>query len=101
MNDSETADSVTAQMQTKFAEDSRLARANFDIGNYYLNDANDPENALRMHQYNADTYPTVMEAMWSQAAIVWYYVRHNELDKADAAYAKLEDITIDSGGNIR
>ena len=45
-----------------------------------------------MHQFNADTYPTVMEAMWSQAAIVWYYVRHNELDKADAAYAKMLDV---------
>jgi hypothetical protein len=89
MKDSSTADAVTAQMQAKFAEDSRLARANFDIGNYYLNDAKDPAKALQMHQFNADTYPTVMEAMWSQAAIVWYYARHNDNAQADAAYAKM------------
>jgi tetratricopeptide (TPR) repeat protein len=89
MKDSTNAETVTAQMQTKFAEDSRLARANFDIGNYYLNDAKDPAKALQMHQFNADTYPTIMEAMWSQAAIVWYYARHNDNAQADAAYAKM------------
>jgi hypothetical protein len=54
MNDSTNAETITAQMQTKFAEDSRLARANFDIGNYYLNDAKDPAKALQMHQFNAE-----------------------------------------------
>jgi tetratricopeptide (TPR) repeat protein len=89
MKDTGNAESVTAQMQTKFTEDSRLARANFDIGNYYLNDAKNPAKALQTHQFNADTYPTVMEAMWSQAAIVWYYARHNDNAQADAAYAKM------------
>ena len=45
-------------------------RANFDIANYFLNDASDPANALKVHKYNADNYSNIMEAMWSQAAMV-------------------------------
>ena len=36
------------------------------IGNYFL-DANDPDNALKIHAYNADNYSDIMESMWSQA----------------------------------
>jgi hypothetical protein len=46
-------------------------------------------SGAQMHQFNADTYPTIMEAMWSQAAIVWYYARHNDNAQADAAYTKM------------
>ncbi|MBN2589596.1 MAG: tetratricopeptide repeat protein [Sedimentisphaerales bacterium] len=89
MKDIETADALIGQMQTDLAKDEKLPRANFNIGNYFLNNANDTENALKVHQYNADNYPNVMEAMWSQAAVVWYYVRHNDTEKAEAEYTKL------------
>ena len=92
MNDIKNADAVIADIQTKFAKNSNLARTNFDIGNYFLNNANDPENALKVHAYNADHCTDQLESMWSQAAIVWYYVRHGENDKADAAYTKLLEV---------
>lgn len=89
MKDNENADLIIQQMQTNRAKDTHLARSNFDIANYYLNDANDAENALKIHKYNADNHSGIMEAMWSQAALVWYYVRHDDQANADAEYAKL------------
>jgi tetratricopeptide (TPR) repeat protein len=92
LKDINSADTVIGQMQAKFAKNTKLPRANFDIGNYFLNDVNDPENALKIHKYNADNYTSVMEAMWSQAALVWYYVRHDDQATADAEYARLLEV---------
>jgi tetratricopeptide (TPR) repeat protein len=92
MKDIENADAVIGKMQTDFSQDPHLPRANFDIGNFFLNDANDPNNALKVHKYNADNYPKVMEAMWSQAALVWYYVRHDNQANAETEYAKLLNV---------
>ena len=76
-------------MRTNLAEDPKLARAHFDIGNYFLYNTKDSASALEIHEYNVEHYTSVFESMWSQAALVWYYVRHSEQANADVEYSKL------------
>jgi tetratricopeptide (TPR) repeat protein len=88
MNNIESADEIMAQMQTDLADNPRLARTIFNIGNHFLS-AGDSANAIRIHKYNVEHYTDVFESMWSQAALVWYYVRHNDQANADIEYANL------------
>ncbi len=88
MNDTAKAKFLIDKIQDELKENPKLARANFDIANYYLK-TGDSENALQLHEYNVQNYRDSLESLWSQAAQVWYYVRNSDEDKANTKYAEM------------
>ena len=42
-----------------------------------------------MHEYNVEHYTDVLESLWSQAALVWFYVRHDDQANADIEFEKM------------
>jgi tetratricopeptide (TPR) repeat protein len=90
-NDIENANKLITEMNKNLSENTNLARANFDIANYFLK-AGDSENALSLHEYNVKYYTDSLESLWSQAAIVWYHVRAGNEEQVSIEYAKMLDI---------
>jgi TolA-binding protein len=46
------------------------------------------EKALGLHEYNVERFPDDMYGMWSQGAMVHFFIRQGDYQAADAAYAR-------------
>ncbi len=88
MNDTANTKTLIDKIQVELAENPKLARANFDIANYYLK-TGDAANALLLHEFNVENYTDSLESLWSQAAQVWYYVRNGDEENAYIKYAEM------------
>jgi outer membrane protein assembly factor BamD (BamD/ComL family) len=91
MNDVKNARDLIEEMQKTLSGNKELARANFDIANYFLK-TGDSTSALKLHKYNVENYTQSLESLWSQAAQVWYHVRAGDEENASIEYAKMLSI---------
>jgi outer membrane protein assembly factor BamD (BamD/ComL family) len=85
------AHDLIEEMQKTLAGNKELARANFDIANYFLK-TGDSANGLKLHKYNVEKYTSSLESLWSQAAIVWFHVRAGDEENAYIEYSKMLSI---------
>jgi tetratricopeptide (TPR) repeat protein len=88
MNDVKNARDLIDEMQKTLAGNKALARANFDIANYFLK-TGDSSNGLKLHKFNVESYSESLESLWSQAAIVWFHVSAGDEENANIEYAKM------------
>jgi TolA-binding protein len=96
MNDVKNARDLIKEMQKSLAGNKELARANFDIANYFLK-TGDSSNGLKLHKFNVENYTESVESLWSQAAIVWFHVRAGDEENANIEYAKMLSLYKDAG----
>jgi outer membrane protein assembly factor BamD (BamD/ComL family) len=88
--DDKNARDLIEEMQKTLDGNKGLARANFDIANYFLK-AGDSLNGLKLHAYNVEKYTSSLESLWSEAAIIWHHIREGDEENASIEYAKMLD----------
>jgi tetratricopeptide (TPR) repeat protein len=82
------ADASVSNFLTTFTGQPTLPKGIYHIARRY-DEFKKYDKAVNLHQYNVEHFPDDIHAIWSQAEIIFSYIRDGSDDAADAAFDKL------------
>ena len=86
--DESAADASVSNFLTVFSGQPTLPKGIYHVAKRY-DEFKKPDKAIELHQYNVEHFPEDIYALWSQAEIIFSYVRDGKDAQADAAFDKL------------
>ena len=84
------AESRVQLIKTEFSTHPDVADSLYGVARHY--ERNDlSEQAIRLHRYNSATYSESKKGMWSQGAVVHYFIEHKDFATAQKEYEVMLD----------
>jgi tetratricopeptide (TPR) repeat protein len=74
-------ESFVETLKVKYAKFPETADALHSVAQHYQWNGQ-PEQAINLYRYNSSTYTDTKKGMWSQGAIVHYYIEHKDFTNA-------------------
>ena len=86
----EEAESWIESLKTDYFTSSETVDALYSIAQHWQWNGL-PDQAIRLHRYNSATYSTVEKGMWSQGAIIHYFIEQKDFANAQADFEVMAD----------